>query len=143
MRRRKAREIALRMLYQMETNADDPERALERYCETFPYHADVIAYTRQLLSGITREKVTIDTYIAEASEHWKMNRITYVDKNILRIGVYEMLFAPDIPMKVAIDEAIELSKKYGGAGSREFINGVLDKIAHNYYTKENQKDHES
>lgn len=139
MRRRKAREIALRMLYQMETNADDPEGALERYCTTFPHHKDVIEYSKSLLSGIIREKERIDRYIASASEHWKISRITYIDKNILRIGVYEMLFAPDIPLKVAIDEAIELSKKYGGEGSREFINGVLDRIAQDHYKKENPK----
>jgi len=127
----------------METNADDPEHALERYCSTFPHHKDVIEYSKSLLSGISREKENIDRYIVEASEHWKIGRITYIDKNILRIGVYEMLFTSDIPVKVAINEAIELSKKYGGASSREFINGVLDRIAQDHYKKGEFINHES
>lgn len=143
MRRRKARELALRMLYQMETNGDDPELALTKYCETFPYHADVIDYTKFLLSGVLKEKETIDRYIEDTSEHWRLGRITYVDKNILRLSIFEMLFSPDVPPKVAIDEAIELGKKYGNENSRDFINGVLDRILKDYYEKENRVKNDS
>jgi len=132
-RRRKARELALRMLYQVETNSDDPELALTNYCETFPYQQDIIDYARQLLSGIKQYQDMIDTKIVAASEHWRLDRITYVDRNILRVGIYEMLFAPDVPPKVSIDEAIELGKKYGNEDSRVFINGILDKVMREYY----------
>ena len=138
MRRRKARELALRMLYQMETNSEDTERALARYCESFPYQQDIMDYTRGLLSGIEEERDTIDEHIKSASDNWKLDRITYVDSNILRIGIYEMLFAEDVPPKVAIDEAIELAKKYGSEDSREFINGVLDRVLRDFYKREKQ-----
>jgi len=75
----------------------------------------------------------IDTKMAASCEHWRLDRITYVDRNILRVGIYEMLFVPDVPPKVSIDEAIELGKKYGNEDSRAFINGVLDKVMREYY----------
>lgn len=123
------------MLYQVETAGEDPELALVRYCEVFPYQQDIIDYTRFLLSGITEQQAAIDRYIEGASEHWKLGRTTYIDRSILRLGVYEMFFSADVPPKVAIDEAIELGKKYGSEDSREFINGVLDRIFKEFYTK--------
>ena len=138
MRRRKARELALKMLYQMETNSEDTDRALARYCESFPYQQDVIDYTRVLLSGIERERDAIDKLIKDASDNWRLDRITYVDINILRLGIYEMLYSEDVPPKVAIDEAIEIGKKYGNEDSREFINGVLDRVLKDFYKREKQ-----
>ncbi len=133
MRRRKARELALRMLYQVETAGEDPELALTRYCESFPYQQDILDYTRLLLSGVRKEQAAIDKHIENASEHWKLGRTTYIDRSILRVAVFEMIFSQDVPPKVAIDEAIELGKKYGNAESRDFINGVLDKILKEFY----------
>ncbi|HBA53491.1 transcription antitermination factor NusB [Syntrophorhabdus aromaticivorans] len=124
------------MLYQVETAGEDPELALARYCESFPYQKDIIDYTRFLLSGIKDNKGLIDRYIAGASEHWKMERTTYIDRNIIRVGVYEMFFSEDVPPKVAINEAIELGKKYGNEDSGDFINGVLDRVLREYYEKE-------
>jgi N utilization substance protein B len=137
-RRRKARELALKMLYQMETNSEDTDHALARYCETFPYQQDVIDYTRVLLSGIERERDAIDELVKSASDNWRLDRITYVDINILRLGIFEMLFSEDVPPKVAIDEALEIAKKYGNEDSREFINGVLDRVLKDFYKKEKQ-----
>lgn len=121
------------MLYQMETNNEDPEIALAGYCETFPYQTDIIEYTGLLLSGIKKERETIDRFIETACEHWKIDRIAFVDKNIMRIGIFEMIFYPNVPPKVAIDEAIEMGKKYGNEDSGDFINGVLDRIFKDYY----------
>ncbi len=121
------------MLYQIETNSEDIELALDRYCEAFPYQTDIVDYTRLLLAGIRKEREMIDRFIEEACEHWKMSRIAFVDKNVMRIGIYEMLFSPDVPPKVAIDEAIEMGKKYGNEDSGDFINGVLDRILKDYY----------
>ncbi|HNY69651.1 MAG TPA: transcription antitermination factor NusB [Syntrophorhabdus sp.] len=135
MRRRKARELALRMLYQVETAGEDPELALVRYCESFPYQQDILDYTRLLLSGVRQEQAAIDKSIENASEHWKLARTTYVDRSILRLAVFEMLYTPDVPPKVAIDEAIELGKKYGNEESRDFINGILDRILRESYKK--------
>lgn len=121
------------MLYQVETAGEDPELALARYCESFPYQQDILEYARFLLSGVKQEQAAIDKHIEDASEHWRLGRTTYIDRSILRLGVFEMLFAQDVPPKVAIDEAIELGKKYGNAESRNFINGVLDKILKEFY----------
>jgi len=132
-RRRKARELALRMLYQVETAGDDPERALVRYCSLFPYQQDIVDYARLLLTGTSAHREQIDEFIRKACEHWRIERIAYVDKNVLRIGVFEMIFSGDVPPKVAIDEAIEMGKKYGSEDSREFINGVLDRILKDFY----------
>ena len=133
MRRRKARELALKMLYQMEVNLDAVDGALERYLKVFPHQDDIVDYTRILLSGVKRERDNLDRYIAEASEHWKITRITYVDRNILRVAIFEMLYSPEVPPKVAIDEALELAKKFGGEDSKDFINGVLDRILKDHY----------
>ena len=126
------------MLYQMETNSEDTDRALARYCESFPYQQDVIDYTRVLLSGIERERDAIDKLIKDASDNWRLDRITYVDINILRLGIYEMLYSEDVPPKVAIDEAIEIGKKYGNEDSQDFINGVLDRVLKDFYSKNKQ-----
>lgn len=133
MRRRKARELALKMLYQVEVNGDSLQKALDEYCTIFPYQQDIVDYARFLLAGIQKEKESLDASIVKTSEHWKFNRITYVDRNILRMGIFEMLFSSDVPPKVAIDEAIELGKKFGTEDSKDFINGVLDKILHEHY----------
>ena len=136
MRRRKARELALKMLYQMELNGDDSETALRKFCEIFPYQKEIVDYSRFLLVGVNNEQQRLDQYIEKASEHWKLSRFTYVDKNILRIGAYELLCSTDVPPKVAIDEAIELGKKFGSEDSKDFINGILDRILREFYGKE-------
>ncbi len=119
----------------METAGDDPEKALLKYCELFPYHKDIIDYGRYIISGIKKEMDTIDRYIDNACENWNINRITYIDRNILRIGIFEMIFSMDCPPKVAINEAIELGKKYGSEESKKFINGVLDRVLKEYLKK--------
>ncbi len=127
------------MLYQMETNSEDIDRALARYCETFPHQQDVVDYTKRLLTGIERERRAIDSHIEASCQNWRLDRMTYVDTNILRIGIYEMLFSEDVPPKVAIDEAIELGKKYGNEDSREFINGILDRVLKDFYKSQENK----
>jgi transcription antitermination protein NusB len=134
-RRRKARELALKMLYQMEVNRETIDRALERYTRIFPYQEDIVVYARTLLSGIRLEQEHLDDYIAKASEHWKVSRITYVDKNILRVALYEMLYSKDVPPKVAINEALELAKKFGAEESKDFVNGILDRVLKDFYEK--------
>lgn len=123
------------MLYQMETAGAEPEKALSSYCEVFPHNQEIVDYARYLLSGIKQELDKIDGYIDNSCENWNLNRITYVDRNILRIGIFEMIFSIDCPPKVAINEAIELAKKYGSEESKNFINGVLDRVLKEYYKK--------
>ena len=123
----------MKMLYQMEVNRGSADVALERYVKIFPYQEDIVDYTRFLLSGVIKEQQALDRFIATASENWKIGRITYVDKNILRVAVYEMLYSPEVPPKVAIDEALELAKKFGAEDSKDFINGILDRILRDHY----------
>ena len=121
------------MLYQMEVNKESADGALRKYTTIFPHQEDVVSYARFLLSGIMQEQGQLDRYIEEASEHWKISRITYVDKNILRLATYEMLYSEEIPPKVAIDEALELAKKFGAEESKDFINGILDRVLKDFY----------
>ena len=121
------------MLYQVETHGENPLEALTKYCSLFPYQEDIADYARYLLTGIGTHQEKIDEFIRQACEHWRIDRIAYVDKNVLRIGIFEMIFSVDVPPKVAIDEAIEMGKKYGSEDSREFINGVLDRILKDHY----------
>jgi transcription antitermination protein NusB len=137
-RRRKARELALKMLYQMEVNRDTADKAIAKYVSIFPYQDDIISYARSLLTGVLKEQTRIDRYIETTSENWKMSRITYVDKNIMRVAIYEMLFSTDVPPKVAIDEALELAKKFGAEESKDFINGILDKVLKDFYEKDHR-----
>jgi transcription antitermination protein NusB len=128
------------MLYQMEVNRGNADAALERYVKIFPYQEDIVGYTRFLLSGVVKEQESLDRFIVTASDNWKLSRITYVDKNILRVAIYEMLYSPDVPPKVAIDEALELAKKFGAEDSKDFINGILDRVLKDYYDKGIQKE---
>jgi N utilization substance protein B len=81
-----------------------------------------------LVHGVKRQQREIDTRIAECAEHWDLDRMAVVDRNILRLAAYELLFEPAVPGKVTINEAIEIAKKFGTAESSRFINGVLDRI---------------
>ncbi len=123
------------MLYQMEVNREAAGAALERYVKVFPYEEDIVSYTRLLLEGVTRELKGLDGCIVGASEHWKLSRITYVDKNILRVAIFEMLHSPEVPPKVAIDEALELAKKFGSEDSKDFVNGILDRVLRDHYER--------
>ncbi len=123
----------MKMLYQMEVNLDAVDGALTRYLKVFPHQEEIVDYTRFLLSGVKREKPNLDRYIEEASDNWKISRITYVDKNIMRVAIFEMIYSLEVPPKVAIDEALELAKKFGSEDSKDFINGVLDRILRDHY----------
>jgi N utilization substance protein B len=123
------------MLYQMEVNREAAGAALERYVKVFPYEEDIVSYTRFLLEGVTRELKGLDGCIVGASEHWKLSRITYVDKNILRVAIFEMLHSSEVPPKVAIDEALELAKKFGSEDSKDFVNGILDRVLRDHHEK--------
>ncbi len=90
---------------------------------------DAKAFARNLVEGVWKAQEELDTFIHENSRHWKLSRIAKVELAILRLALFEMLHCPDIPLKVAINEAIELSKQFGDENSRNFINGILDAVA--------------
>ncbi len=128
-RRTKARERALQALYQIDVAAEGIDDALARFWRSFePVEREVMDLAEGLVRGVAEHRRAIDDAIEGASTHWRLDRMAKVDRNVLRLAVYELL-RTDVPVKVAIDEAIELGKKYGSESSGAFVNGVLDKIA--------------
>ncbi len=129
-RRTKARERAVQALYQIDVAASDLDEALARFWRSFePVEREVMELADGLVRGVAEHRRSIDAAIEEVSTNWRLDRMARVDRNVLRLAVYELRHRPDVPVKVAINEAIELGKKYGSESSGAFINGVLDRIA--------------
>ena len=126
--RRKAREIALAFLYQWDVRGEDVLPELDDLLVKDRREPDVAEYVKILVRGTIEKREDCDKRISEAAEHWRMNRMAVVDRNILRLAVHELLWTADVPPKVAINEAIEIAKKIGTKESSRFINGVLDRI---------------
>jgi N utilization substance protein B len=125
--RRKSRELALQLLYEMEVKGSDPKSVLDRSQEEISEEGRKFA--SDLLDGTFRNRKEIDDLIERHSLHWKLARMAVVDRNILRLGVYELLYLHDVPTSVILNEAIEIAKKFGTEESGAFINGILDKVA--------------
>ncbi len=126
--RRKARRAALEVLYQSETadlRVDDILRD-----KLFWREGALPEFSVRILAGIVEGRVRIDEMISEATEHWALDRMSIVDRNILRMAIYEMLSEPDIPTSVSVNEAVELAKVYGSSESGKFVNGILGRVAH-------------
>ena len=126
--RRKARELVTQILFHMEYNPGNPDKSFELVCENFSAPKSLRTFAKDLVQGICENRNHIDKIIKKASKNWRLERMSRVDRSILRLSVYEMLFVENIPCKVSIDEAVELGKKYGTEESGAFINGVLDNI---------------
>ena len=128
-KRRKAREVALQFLYQLELNGDDdPTPHEQEFWARHPVDANTRAFADGLVRGTKSNQGKIDQMISQFAEHWDLERMAVVDRNILRQAVYELLWTADVPPKVAINEAIEIAKKFGTKESSRFINGLLDRI---------------
>jgi N utilization substance protein B len=121
--RGRAREIALQVLFQGEFR---DEAAFELYDDR---DKESLGYAKYLVEGVRRNHQQLDQLIEQKSLHWKITRMPLVDKNILRLASFELLFGEDITVATIIDEAVELAKKFGQTESSSFINGVLDQIA--------------
>lgn len=128
-KRRQSRELALQILYQMEVNPGDPHETLELFWKEFSPPEDVRGYAATIIGGVHRHQEEIDRLIEQYSEHWKLHRMDWVDRNLLRMGVFELIYCNDIPPKVALNEAVDLGKKFGSEDSGAFINGILDRIS--------------
>jgi N utilization substance protein B len=129
MKRRDAREIVLRVLYQSEIGEFDVQASLRQVVAEIRPRDEVADYAALVIKHIGEHAAEIDAAISAVSTHWRIERMAVTDKNILRLAVAEMLFSPDVPPRVAIDEAIELAKKYGDESSGRFVNGILDAVA--------------
>ena len=126
--RRRGREISLQILYKIDITGIAPALAQETYKSNFDVSRDAWAFAKDLTSGIHEHLKEIDSIIEGQSEHWRLDRMSLTDRNILRMAVYELLYMENIPSRVTINEAIELGKRYGSEESGAFINGILDKI---------------
>jgi N utilization substance protein B len=131
MNRRKAREYALQLLFQIDfTGKKNEFEIAENFRDNKKEDVSLKKFAEELVSGTISNLVKIDKIIQESAEHWKVDRMAAVDRNILRFAVYEILYRNDIPPAVTINEALEIAKKYSSSDSAPFINGLLDKIAH-------------
>jgi len=127
-KRRKSREHVLKILYSRDITKEKINDVLKCYWEGKETDPLVKDFSIQLTEGIINEIKKIDGYIEKVSENWAIERMSVIDRNILRIAVHELIFMDDIPPKVTINEAIEIAKKFGTGDSSDFVNGILDKI---------------
>jgi transcription antitermination protein NusB len=127
-KRSRAREVALQLLFQHDHNANVERAALERFVRARLRDASLVPFCLSLYDGVIAQAAWIDDKLTAAAENWRLARMATVDRNVLRLGAYELLFAPETPPAVAMDEAIELARRYGSADSPSFVNGVLDKL---------------
>jgi len=137
--RRKHRELALQALYDMDANQDISEARFQRFNTSFLTREPPPEFYIQLVKGVTQTILEIDQLIREHSSNWKISRMPIVDRNIMRIAVYEIMYCHDIPAKVSINEAIDIGKKFGADDSGAFINGILDSICTNLLPAEHHE----
>jgi N utilization substance protein B len=126
--RRKAREMAMQALFFMDISKDVSSSQLELFCQCNQPPKNIEVFFKKLVLGIIEMWPGVNDIIEKFSSNWKLNRMACVDRNILRVAVYELFFCEDIPAKVTINEAVDIAKKFGTEGSGAFINGILDSI---------------
>ena len=127
-KRSQAREAALKTLYQMDITKDSPDQALKIF---FRHHRVAVSsqpFVSRLVQGTVEHLIRIDELLGQHATNWTLNRMAIVDRNILRLGIFELLFESETPPKVVINEAVELAKRFGTADSGKFVNGVLDSV---------------
>jgi N utilization substance protein B len=117
------------MLFSIEATDAAPDRVMFDFWREFPGDAEGRDYAEVLVTGVRRDRDALDATISRASENWRLDRMTRVDRNVLRIGAWELLYRADVPAAVILDEAVELAKRFGTEDSGAFVNGLLSRIA--------------
>ena len=136
-RRRKAREVALQFLYQLDLQGEtDPGPQAAEFWARHPLDEETHEFAEAIVRGTMTRQREIDGIIAGVTEHWDLDRMAVVDRNILRLAVYELGWRAETPPKVVINEAIEIAKKFGTQESSRFINGILDRVHRELRTSE-------
>ncbi|MFC1596672.1 transcription antitermination factor NusB [Planctomycetota bacterium] len=128
-RRSRARQVALQVLYQDDLNPKHNPAHADALIRRRLRLPEMIDFARELVAGVRRNRGELDEAISQAAENWSLDRMPPTDRNVLRLGAYEILHA-DTPDRVAVDEAIELAKRFGTAESASFVNGILDRLMH-------------
>ncbi len=128
--RREGRELALTYLYQLDLEVERPEEIGAAIDRDHASSERVRRFAKERVAGVWRNLKEIDETIVKHLHHWKLERLARTDRGLLRLAVYEMRFDPDVPAKVALNEALEIGRKFGGEESSRFLNGVLDAILH-------------
>ena len=136
--RRQSRVLAVQALYQLDLNPGDLDRSLNDFLESFPTAEENLPFFRRLVEGVWGKKGELDRLLKGHSENWRLDRMSPVDRNILRVAAFEMEYCADVPPKVAINEAIDLGKRLGSEESGAFINGILDSL----FVAAQRKDHD-
>ncbi|MFH1459983.1 MAG: transcription antitermination factor NusB [Candidatus Omnitrophota bacterium] len=127
-KRTKARECALQIFYAIDIRKDDAKEYIENYWLEHSEDKKIKEFSLELVKGVLEKMPEIDRLITQSADNWRIDRMAVIDRNIIRMATYELLFMDDIPPKVTINEAVELAKKFGDDESGRFVNGVLDKI---------------
>ncbi len=127
--RRKSRECVVQMLYQFDIGGEDARMVKNNFWKANESPSEVVEFANVLFDGVVSNIEKIDSAISGNSTNWKISRMAAVDKSVLRVSVYELLFRTDIPIKVSINEAVEIAKRFGTSESGAFVNGILDNIA--------------
>ena len=126
--RRKARELALQMLYEHDVSGTEPAEMFNRSDEMQKSPEGIQDFTRRLVNGTLLHRNDLDEIISRQADHWRLARMPVVDRNILRLALFELLHEPDTPQPVVIDEALEIAKRFSTPRSSQFINGILDGV---------------
>lgn len=126
--RRKSRETALSLLYQWDMGVQDTNRLLEQHFQEHKIPSKAKGFAEDLFHGVIKNLSSLDENLSRVSTHWRIDRMSVIDRNILRMAIFEILHVHDVPRKVSINEAIEIGKSYGTEDSGSFINGILDRF---------------
>jgi N utilization substance protein B len=127
-RRSRARDVALQILFERDHNAQPDRAEIERFVNGRLREAELRQFCLSLYDGVIAHLADIDQRLSEAADNWRLPRMATVDRNALRMGAFQLLFCPETPPKVVLDEAIELARRFGAADSPAFVNGVLDRL---------------
>jgi N utilization substance protein B len=136
--RRRARAVALQALFEIDVAGHDPNRVLQQRLEDWDLDGDGADFARHLVEGTMKNLARLDATIKEIAPEWPLNQMSPIDRSILRISIFEMTLDPNIPVKVAINEAVELAKLFGSESSRRFVNGALGTLANKQLSRERQ-----
>jgi N utilization substance protein B len=127
--RSSGREAALQILFAIEAAGAPIGEAIRNFWREFPGDAEGKSYAEEVVRGVSADRPAVDEQVTRASDHWRLERMTRVDRNVLRIGAWELMRRPDVPRAVILDEAVELAKRFGTEESGAFVNGVLARVA--------------